>query len=313
MEFDSPIFKRLSANDTSAAPGHQGGFVIPKDLEGYFPKLEGTVSPASPTLDDEVHAELLVDNIYVASVTTRYQHQTWGGTRSAERRLTSNLGPIRDKATEGDVLVIQRSLESPKSIRLNLIRQGTKEYARVTMEIGSKRWGVLSPALVPMRNAEFDKAVNEEQLIESSPFQLIVPNIVAVETSGMRIARDRAFRQRVLVLYENRCAVTGIGLVTPTGSVGVDAAHIVPLGRRGSDDARNGLALSKDLHWAFDKGFWSVSKERSVVLSSIVKLNSMNEYLKKLEGRKLAEANSPSLRANQDAFDWHREHVMLNL
>jgi putative restriction endonuclease len=38
--FDRPMFKRLAPNDTGAAPGHQGGIVIPKDLGPYFPDLE---------------------------------------------------------------------------------------------------------------------------------------------------------------------------------------------------------------------------------------------------------------------------------
>ena len=311
MEYDSPVFKRLAANDTSKAPGHQGGIVIPKDLEGYFPRLEGEISAAFPTLDEAVHAELLVDDIFVGSVVTRYQHQTWGGTRSPERRLTSNLGPIRDAATEGDLLLIQRSLESPKSVRLNLVRQGTQQFARWAKDIGLRRWGVLIPATDPMKNVELEKAIAEEQEKESGPFQLIVANIATVVSTGMRIARNAAFRQRVLRLYENRCAVTGVGLVSPSGAIGIDATHIVPLDRRGSDDVRNGLALSKDLHWAFDRGLWSVSRERRVVVPDLFKQHSMNENLKKLEGQKLSEANSSSLRASQDAFDWHRENVML--
>jgi putative restriction endonuclease len=44
MQYDSPVYKVLAANDTSSAPGHQGGVVIPKKLWEYFPPLNQETS-----------------------------------------------------------------------------------------------------------------------------------------------------------------------------------------------------------------------------------------------------------------------------
>jgi putative restriction endonuclease len=38
-DFDAPLFNVLAHNDTGQAVGHQGGIVIPKDLDPYFPQL----------------------------------------------------------------------------------------------------------------------------------------------------------------------------------------------------------------------------------------------------------------------------------
>ena len=114
MSYDYPVFKRLSNNDAGASPGHQGGFVIPKDIEEYFPALHRSITDSNPTVDCLIDAELFVGSRFVGRVTTRYQFQTWGGTRSPERRLTANLGPLRDQAEGGDYVLFERDIENPK-------------------------------------------------------------------------------------------------------------------------------------------------------------------------------------------------------
>src|SRR5438552_1864939 len=108
--WDSPFFKRLAHNDTGQAVGHQGGIVVPKDLRIFFPTLdEGLASATAPTVDRSLSAEMFTPGRQVASDTIRYQFQTWGGTRPAESRITDNLGPIRNIARAGDLLIIQRN------------------------------------------------------------------------------------------------------------------------------------------------------------------------------------------------------------
>jgi putative restriction endonuclease len=64
-----------------------------------------------------------------------------------------------------------------------------------------------------------------------------------------RLSRVACFRQKVLTAYGNRCAVSRMQLRL------VDAAHILPVGARGStDDIQNGLALAPTFHRAFDNG-----------------------------------------------------------
>jgi hypothetical protein len=82
--------------------------------------------------------------------------------------------------------------------------------------------------------------------------------------------RDEAFREIVLSEYDFACAVCEMkfrlgDLVEAT------AAHIVPKRKSGTDDPRNGLALCRTHHWAFDAGLFSVSDNFGVVLSPVLK------------------------------------------
>lgn len=71
-----------------------------------------------------------------------------------------------------------------------------------------------------------------------------------------RGAEGRRFKKDVNGAYEYKCAFTGDSL-PPLGKgylPGVDAAHIYPWSRKGSNDVTNGICLSKQMHWAFDEG-----------------------------------------------------------
>lgn len=161
IEWDLPIFKVLANNDTGSAPGHQGGIVIPEALRLYFPQLKGQVSSENPTIDQRLEAELFSENTFITTVRTRYQYQTWGGARSPESRLTDQLGPLRNLAKGGDVLVIQRRADDSTQIRLTLVRKSCSDYSILAELIGARRWGAL---IAPeMANSDNLTATIEEE------------------------------------------------------------------------------------------------------------------------------------------------------
>src|SRR5205085_12325102 len=105
------------------------------------------------------------------------------------------------------------------------------------------------------------------------------------------------------------CAVSTIGLATRSVSE-AQAAHVVPLGRGGADEPRNGLTLTSTLHWAFDRGLFSISDERRVIVPVRVRSISSNDWLIQFHDRAIVEARTSSLRTASDAFEWHRQNVM---
>jgi putative restriction endonuclease len=79
-----------------------------------------------------------------------------------------------------------------------------------------------------------------------------------IERISSRPIRDEAFRHAVQAVYESTCAMTGIKIINGQGRPEVQAAHIRPVSDRGPDSIRNGLALSRTVHWMFDRGLISV-------------------------------------------------------
>lgn len=126
--FDQPLYKVLAPNDTGSAPGHKSGFVVPRDLKDYFPPLPQAVSAGDLAPGFDVTASLFDGGTYLGDVRTRYQLQTWGGTRR-ERRMTGNLGAILNLAPGNDILLIERGISDPSHYRLTLIRSSNADGA----------------------------------------------------------------------------------------------------------------------------------------------------------------------------------------
>lgn len=73
--------------------------------------------------------------------------------------------------------------------------------------------------------------------------------------------RDRVFASQVRSAYDSRCAVTGLKIINGGGRAEMEAAHIKPVEARGPDSVRNGVALSRTVHWMFDRGLLSIDDD----------------------------------------------------
>ncbi len=306
-DFDRPLFKRLAKNDTGAARGKQAGVVIPISLDPYFPSL-ATPSAANPAPSIRLNAVLFDGTNQVGLVNTRYQYQSWGGTR-LERRLTDNLRPIRRIAAKDDFLVIERSLTNSLFYRLTLHRAGTPGYAAMLAAAGARRWGAVDPRDNPVKETEIADSEQHQERRELLPLALFDNDAALTETRVMRIARSKAFSKRVLPIYDFRCAVCG------TGHAGekvweAEAAHIVPRGIKGADDARNGLALCRSHHWAFDQGLFGILPDRKVIVHPSASADVRNAHLVAFDGQQLREPSVLALRPNEEALAWHLKNVV---
>ena len=115
---------------------------------------------------------------------------------------------------------------------------------------------------------ELHTVVNQYAAVARYEQKIRAVKLTAQEAPAPEYVRKPAFRRTVTQIYDYRCAATGIRLLLPTGESMVEAAHIHPFSEAGDDDARNGLALSPNIHWAMDKNLispgpdlkWHVSK-----------------------------------------------------
>jgi putative restriction endonuclease len=308
--WDAPFFKRLAHNDTGQASGHQGGIVVPKDLRGYYPALdEGLASANAPTIDRSLIVEMFIPGQQVGSAMVRYQFQTWGGTRSAESRLTDNLGPVRNKAHEGDLFIMQRSRDRLDFYRILLVRKTDQAFERFDTFTEGRKWGALFPTRPPISQEELVAAKIAMLVDTAQPFVPIRADVPRVATSRQAIARDTAFRETLLTQYHRRCAVSEIALAT-TSHAEAEAAHVIPIARGGADEPRNGITLTGTLHWAFDRGLFGIGDSRRVVVPARVRGMQENAWLVQFHDRPIAEAHLSGLRTADEAFAWHRANML---
>lgn len=130
--------------------------------------------------------------------------------------------------------------------------------------------------------------------------------------ASLKKGRDSRFRNDVLLSYRFTCALTGYSLNTTKENM-VEAAHIHQHALSGNDDPRNGLALTPDAHWMFDKGLWTAETygDEFIVIVAKGRFKESSPY-----GRTLCDHNEKPLffpkdtilRPDPKHFAWHRKH-----
>lgn len=130
-----------------------------------------------------------------------------------------------------------------------------------------------------------------------------------VTTLLSRPFRDKAFSARVTEAYDSRCAVTGLRIVNGGGRAEVEAAHIRPVagGHQGTDSVRNGIALSRTVHWMFDRGLFAVADDHTILVAQD-RLPSDAKGLFNRSGR-LQLPQDPAARPHPQFLTYHRERI----
>jgi putative restriction endonuclease len=122
--------------------------------------------------------------------------------------------------------------------------------------------------------------------------------------------RDQGFRKAIVKLYEHRCALCGIRMLTPEGHTIVEAAHIVPWSKSHDDKPQNGLALCRLCHWSFDEGLMSVGREYEVMISPAVRQdNNFSGHMETLSGRGIFKPQGSGYWPTQENLNYHRTEI----
>lgn len=126
----------------------------------------------------------------------------------------------------------------------------------------------------------------------------------------LRRRRDPAFRERVLMAYQYRCAVCGYDLRLGAQQVALEAAHIKWHQAGGPDEETNGLALCSMHHKLFDRGAFTVNDAMQFCVSQ--KANGsigLSEWLMSFHGLPLKSPQSACYAPHLGHIAWHRREV----
>ena len=139
--------------------------------------------------------------------------------------------------------------------------------------------------------------VAEDQLEFERP---IIENIVS------RPFRDRIFAKQVREAYDSRCAITGLKIINGGGRAEMEAAHIKPVEAKGPDVVRNGLALSRTVHWMFDRGLISVDDNYKLLTVSRLLPDGVERLFH--PSGEISVPSDERSRPSSVFLRWHREN-----
>ncbi len=132
-----------------------------------------------------------------------------------------------------------------------------------------------------------------------------VTNKILISTDNMAsLFNSVSFRDFVMVGYGNLCAITGT-VIKYESYTNLEAAHIKPKSHGGLFLPNNGMALCRDLHWAFDKGFFTLDDDLKVIVHPKI----TSEYLNSFNGKKIRIPSNPFFVPDPDNVRYHRENV----
>ena len=165
-------------------------------------------------------------------------------------------------------------------------RANTERMHQLIGELGAVK-AVLNPSLESVTEPDPIAVSGEEERVANAPQSDPTLTEETVEyTEHRRRARDAAFATVVKDAYDNTCAVCGSQRRSPDGIPEVEAAHIYPKREGGSDDPRNGLALCRLHHWAFDSGWFGLSDDYRIIVREAPSRTGYEEF-QALEGAEL--------------------------
>jgi len=139
---------------------------------------------------------------------------------------------------------------------INAVRLLPREEFEMICRLG------MAPAITEARQDSTafvqELAVAETQDDYAGPRQTI---------TSSRLVRDAAFSRVVRNAYDRTCAMTGLKLINGGGRCEIEAAHIRPVEENGPDSPRNGIALSRTVHWMFDRGILSIADNGQILMA----------------------------------------------
>lgn len=133
----------------------------------------------------------------------------------------------------------------------------------------------------------------------------VTRRIVTTEEETMAALFNAAtFRDFVMTGYGNLCAITGT-VIRYESYMNLEAAHIKPRSHGGLYLPNNGLALCRDLHWAFDKGFFTLNDNYEVVVHPA----TTSDYLRSFAGHRIRIPENPFFAPSLANIHYHNDAV----
>ena len=122
--------------------------------------------------------------------------------------------------------------------------------------------------------------------------------------------RNATFGKAIKQIYEDKCAVCGLIAYDLKRNPEAQWAHIKPVSKPhyGPDDIRNGFALCRFHHWAFDKGLFALSDDYNIIVKENLPENGNYEKLTQFEGKKIfipADSFKPATKF----LKYHRDNI----
>ena len=299
---------------------HRGRYMlISKEMYDFFPHLSKTVlndSTALPILMDHTDEIIYAQYVFHNSKHVDTAHVEGQPRDESRIYLNSKLDDDKRLFMPGDIVVMKRCKEEDVTFYvLHVFPAVSKWYSFWNSKLQGDNYAIWEGEDAPTFDHDFvlptksaniigDKRV--EDAIKTQQEQAI-ENIDGLEQSmGAGLFNSRTFHDFVMNAYGNKCAVTH-RVIECNGFNNLEAAHIMPQAHNGSFLPCNGIAMSRDMHCVFDKGFFTIDNDYTIIVHpDVLKTES---YLNDYNGHKIYIPEIDYFRPHRAFLQHHRDNV----
>lgn len=91
----------------------------------------------------------------------------------------------------------------------------------------------------------------------------------------------------------------------------MEAAHVHAFSKSRNNDPTNGLALTRDAHWMFDKGLWTLDQKHHVLVADEIftEWGPGAEWLRSRHQTPAIFMVRVQLRPTERRLNWYRTHI----
>lgn len=136
---------------------------------------------------------------------------------------------------------------------------------------------------------------------------IIAPEVtkkILHNTKVSDLFNPNSFRDFVMVGYNNKCAITG-SVIQYGNYTNLEAAHIRPRSHGGVYLPSNGIAMCRDMHWAFDKGFFCIQDDGTITVHPGIE----SELLYSYNNKQIFMPNDDFFKPKPEFLKYHRDNV----
>lgn len=136
-----------------------------------------------------------------------------------------------------------------------------------------------------------------------------------IKDQDKTFVRNAAFRRNIVSLYSQHCAFCRLKIVSQDSQNIVDGSHIKPFAEFHDDRFDNGIALCKNHHWAFDRGWFGISDDYRVIIphdrfheESSPGMRSLQDFNDETILLPIQEIYNPRI----ESLQWHRTYWQID-
>ncbi|WP_341905531.1 HNH endonuclease [Fluviicola taffensis] len=123
--------------------------------------------------------------------------------------------------------------------------------------------------------------------------------------------RGGMFKREVPKIYGYQCAISEMRIESSTNAQMIDACHLIPFALSKDDTITNGIALSPNLHRAYDRGLITITENYLVKVSGAISENDSPYSLGQFDGKQILLPANPDYYPSVENLKWHHRECFV--